>query len=166
VGSEVTSRQRGLTIVEVLLAVALIAILAGASVISSARAASAARARAAAEHVAALLQGAFDLAASENTQARVRFTRGSWPPTAEVLRGSYWVDVTSELSAVRNAAAPAGPVTVSSTTYPSDTYTVQRDPSAPVMVATEGEVIVASSHGMIARVVTTRLGRACVEVCR
>jgi hypothetical protein len=76
------------------------------------------------------------------------------------------VDVTPELGAVRNAAAPAGPVTVSSTTYPSDTYTVQRDSSVPVMIATEGEVTVASSHGMIARVVTTRLGRACVEVCR
>jgi len=166
-GSQVTSNaEHGLSVVEVLLAIALIAILAGASVVSSARSASAARARAAAEHVVTLLQGAFDLAASENTQARVRFTRGAWPPVAEVLRGGSWVNVTSELAAIRGAAAPTGPVTVSSTTYPGDTYTVQRDASSPIMVATEGEVVVASSHGMTSRVVTTRLGRACVEVCQ
>lgn len=163
-----TRRSSGLTSLELVLALALIALAASVAAVSSVRAAAASRARAGAEHLAALLRGAVRTAAAENTAVRVILTPGTWPPRVEAQRprGGAWTDITSELSATWQAAAPAGRLRIVSTTYPDNIFVAGPDPALALVTASGGTVVIESGYGLSASVQTTRVGRVCVGGCQ
>jgi len=152
--------QRGLTLVEVLAALAVVAVAAGAVAFGFSSSAKASRLRAGADWTVAVLRQAMRLSWTQQAPVQVQFRRGTMAVTVTVWDGARWTEVPDFFQRWLPGSAPPQGVAVSATSYPSDTLTITPAGLGLVSVEasaymTEGEILLGLAGGGPTVTVTT-----------
>jgi prepilin-type N-terminal cleavage/methylation domain-containing protein len=158
--------QRGLTLAELLVTLAIVAIVAAASATAAVRSSQAAAVRTGAEWTATVLRQAARAAWVEQAPVRVQFHPGT--PFIAVYRwtGNGWADISGAFSArwLPGGDAPPAGVIIQSTTYPHNFFMARHtsiDAEGVVNVfpsTTEGQVVLQGRGGVTLRVMTSLAG--------
>lgn len=157
--------RRGLTLVEVIAALALVAVAATAVAFGASSSVKASRLRAGADWTVAVLRQAMRLSWAQQTAVRVQFQPGTMNVTITAWDGTRWAQAHDFFQRWLPGSAPPQGVVVGSTSYPDNTVTITPAGLGLASVEasaymTEGEVLLGlAGGGPTIRVTTLRDGR-------